>query len=83
MLSFVEHPRFTEQIGSLMTDEEYARFQQDLAANPEAGVVDWVGCAKSDMQPKVRGNVAVPASSICFCASMGSFTSFTPTPKVT
>lgn len=39
MLTFVEHPTFTKQIASLMADDEYARFQKDLAANPEAGNV--------------------------------------------
>lgn len=39
MLTFVEHPTFTKQILFLLTDDEYARFQKDLAANPEAGDV--------------------------------------------
>lgn len=39
MLTFVEHPTFTKQIAFLMADDEYARFQKDLAANPEAGNV--------------------------------------------
>lgn len=39
MLAFVEHPTFTKQIASMMADDEYARFQKDLAANPEGGAV--------------------------------------------
>lgn len=39
MLTFVEHPSFTKQIAALMADDEYARFQRDLAASPEAGDV--------------------------------------------
>ena len=39
MLTFVEHPNFTKQISALMADDENARIQKDLAANPEAGDV--------------------------------------------
>jgi len=39
MITFTEHPLFTRRITELLTDEEYARFQADLAANPEAGDV--------------------------------------------
>ena len=39
MMTFTEHPAFTRRILDLITDEEYARFQADLAANPEAGDV--------------------------------------------
>ena len=39
MLAFVEHPSFTKQIAVLMADDEYARFQKDLAASPESGDV--------------------------------------------
>jgi hypothetical protein len=39
MLTFVESPTFTKQIDGLVTDAEYASFQQELAANPAAGDV--------------------------------------------
>jgi hypothetical protein len=39
MMTFTEHPVFTRRITELLTDEEYRRFQTDLAANPEAGDV--------------------------------------------
>jgi hypothetical protein len=39
VLTFVESTIFTEQITSLMTDAEYAAFQQRLAADPESGDV--------------------------------------------
>jgi mRNA-degrading endonuclease RelE of RelBE toxin-antitoxin system len=39
MLTFVESPTFTRQINELLTDAEYAAFQQELAANPVAGDV--------------------------------------------
>jgi mRNA-degrading endonuclease RelE of RelBE toxin-antitoxin system len=39
MLTFVESPTFTKQITSLISDAEYAEFQQVLAANPAAGDV--------------------------------------------
>lgn len=36
---FIETPTFTRQITSLMSDEEYAKLQKQLAGNPEAGVL--------------------------------------------
>ena len=39
MIAFTEHPVFTRRIAELLTDEEYRKFQTDLAANPEAGDV--------------------------------------------
>ena len=39
MFQFIEAPVFTEQIGALMTDDEYAAFQQALAKHPTAGNV--------------------------------------------
>ena len=39
MIAFTEHPVFTRRITELLTDEEYRKFQTDLAANPEAGDV--------------------------------------------
>jgi mRNA-degrading endonuclease RelE of RelBE toxin-antitoxin system len=36
---FVEHPSFTKQVTDLFTDEEFRRFQADLAASPTAGDV--------------------------------------------
>src|SRR5512142_1855389 len=36
---FVETPLFTAQIKALVSDEEYAAFQRELAADPEAGDV--------------------------------------------
>lgn len=39
MLTFIESPTFTKQITSLLSDAEYAEFQRELAANPEAGDV--------------------------------------------
>ena len=39
MMMFTEHPVFTRRIMELLTDEEYRRFQTDLAANPETGDV--------------------------------------------
>ena len=37
MLSFVEASAFTGQIDSVMEDDEYARFQRELAADPSVG----------------------------------------------
>ncbi len=37
MLTFVESPAFTEQVGALWSDEELAAFQHDLAAHPALG----------------------------------------------
>ena len=34
---FIEHPAFTRRITDLLSDEEYRAFQEELAANPEAG----------------------------------------------
>ena len=39
MLTFVESPTFTRQIAELMSDAEYAEFQQALAETPDAGDV--------------------------------------------
>ena len=39
MLTFVESPTFTRQIVELMSDAEYAEFQQALAQSPEMGDV--------------------------------------------
>lgn len=36
---FIETPIFTEDVSSLLTDDEYADFQQFLAKNPLAGDV--------------------------------------------
>ena len=38
-LTFIETPVFTEQITSLLNDDEYSKFQAMLLANPEAGHV--------------------------------------------
>ena len=38
-MRFMEHPLFTRRITELLTDEEYAEFQAELAENPEAGRV--------------------------------------------
>ena len=38
-LTFIETPVFTEQITSLLDDDEYSEFQAMLVANPEAGRV--------------------------------------------
>ena len=37
MLTFIEHHLFTKQIQSLLDDDDYAKLQQNLAANPTAG----------------------------------------------
>lgn len=39
MVTFAEHPMFTQRILELLSEEEYRKFQTDLAASPEAGVV--------------------------------------------
>ena len=39
MMTFTEHPLFTRRITDMLSDEEYRKFQADLAANPEAGDV--------------------------------------------
>ena len=39
LLTFIETPVFTEQITSLLDDDEYSEFQAILIANPEAGRV--------------------------------------------
>ena len=39
LLTFIETPVFTEQITSLLDDDEYSKFQAILIANPEAGRV--------------------------------------------
>lgn len=39
MMTFTEHPVFTQRITELLTDEEYREFQRELAANPKAGDV--------------------------------------------
>jgi len=39
MVTFIESPTFTRQIAELMSDAEYAEFQQALAERPEAGEV--------------------------------------------
>jgi len=39
MFRFIEAPTFTEQIGALMTDDEYAELQRALVAYPTAGDV--------------------------------------------
>ena len=37
MLTFIETPNFTKQIKSLIADDAYAEFQQELSADPEQG----------------------------------------------
>lgn len=37
MMTYIEHPTFTRQVNDLMTDEEYAEAQNELAENPEKG----------------------------------------------
>ena len=37
MLTFIETPNFTKQIKSLIADDVYAEFQQELSADPEQG----------------------------------------------
>jgi len=39
LLTFIETPVFTEQITSLLDDDEYSEFQAMLLANPEVGPV--------------------------------------------
>jgi mRNA-degrading endonuclease RelE of RelBE toxin-antitoxin system len=39
MIAFIEHPIFTKQIQELMSDTDYAAFQQELVANPKRGKV--------------------------------------------
>jgi len=39
MISFVETKLFTRLVQEYLSDEEYSRLQQALAANPEAGSV--------------------------------------------
>lgn len=39
LLTFIETPVFTEQITSLLDDDEYSEFQAMLVANPAAGRV--------------------------------------------
>jgi len=39
VFNFIEHPTFTKQVEALFSDDEYRRFQIDLAAMPEAGTV--------------------------------------------
>ncbi len=39
MVEFFETPAFTQHLHRYLTDDEYARVQQFLAANPEAGDV--------------------------------------------
>jgi hypothetical protein len=36
---FIETPVFTRQVHELLSDEEYAEFQQFMADNPDAGAV--------------------------------------------
>lgn len=36
VFTFIEHPTFTKQAQALFSDDEYRRFQVDLAAMPEA-----------------------------------------------
>lgn len=39
MFTFIEHPTFTKQAQALFNDDEYRRFQVDLAAMADAGTV--------------------------------------------
>jgi hypothetical protein len=39
MLTFVETTKFTQLILSLVSDEDYAEFQRELATSPEKGVL--------------------------------------------
>jgi len=39
MVTFVESPLFTKQVHDYLTDNEYAVFQEYLAANPDMGDV--------------------------------------------
>jgi hypothetical protein len=54
---FIETSVFTRQVLELMTDEEYADFQSELAANPLAGDVikDTGGLRKVRVVAKGRG----------------------------
>ena len=36
---FIETPVFTRRVQKILTDTEYAEFQEHLAKNPESGVV--------------------------------------------
>ncbi|HEY6894040.1 MAG TPA: type II toxin-antitoxin system RelE/ParE family toxin [Rhodanobacteraceae bacterium] len=54
---FVETPIFTAQIKALVSDEEYATLQRELAADPEAGdvIVGTGGLRKIRMAAKGKG----------------------------
>jgi hypothetical protein len=66
LFHFIESPAFSEQIGGLMTDAEYAEFQRALAMHPAAGEVvpGLGGLRKIRWAAKGKGNAAELASSI-------------------
>ena len=76
MFSFIEHPTFTKQIKELLSDDEYASFQKDLAAFPESGDVipGLGGLRKVRMAAKGKGKrggarvvyLLVPAPGVIF-----------------
>ncbi len=60
---FIETSVFTRQVLELLTDEEYADFQSELAANPLAGDVIEApaGCARCASPQKEEANAAAHA----------------------
>lgn len=54
---FIETSVFTRQVISLLSDEEYAAFQGELAANPDAGdlISDTGGLRKVRVAAKGKG----------------------------
>lgn len=76
MFTFIEHPTFTKQIKDLLSDDEYASFQKDLAASPESGDVipGLGGLRKVRMAAKGKGKrggarvvyLLVPAPGVIF-----------------
>jgi hypothetical protein len=63
MFRFIESPNFAEQIGALMTDDDYAEFQRMLAIHPTIGDVipGLAGIRKVRWAAKGRASAAVRA----------------------
>ena len=53
---FIETPIFTEDLLSLLSDDEYSEFQKYLANNPLAGEVSELLVAKANELPILSGH---------------------------
>jgi hypothetical protein len=57
---FIETPVFTEDVASLLDDDEYAAFQRFLADNPDAGDLSKATGGLRKIRWAARGRASAP-----------------------